>query len=90
LARQAAVLLYHVAKAHACIDGNKRIAAMLMFVFLELNGYAPYFPEGEVSTFTRFAADGDPAQRHAVVDDLTEWIANRIRRADPPLTGAVH
>ena len=36
---QAAAYLYHIAKNHPFIDGNKRTAFAAMDVFLQLNGY---------------------------------------------------
>jgi len=35
----AATYAYHLAQAHAFLDGNKRIAAAITEVFLETNGY---------------------------------------------------
>jgi death on curing protein len=39
IADQAAVYLYHLAKNHPFVDGNKRTAYAVMETFLELNGY---------------------------------------------------
>jgi death on curing protein len=36
---QAAAYLYHIAKNHPFVDGNKRTAYAVMETFLELNGY---------------------------------------------------
>ena len=36
---QAAAYLYHLAKNHAFVDGNKRIALATVNAFLKLNGY---------------------------------------------------
>lgn len=38
LAKLAATFAYHLSQAHAFIDGNKRIAAVVAEVFLKLNG----------------------------------------------------
>lgn len=35
----AAAYLFHIAKNHPFIDGNKRTAAMSAFTFLEMNGF---------------------------------------------------
>ena len=35
----AAAYLFHIAKDHPFVDGNKRTGAMAALVFLELNGY---------------------------------------------------
>jgi death on curing protein len=39
IADQAAAYLYHIAKNHPFVDGNKRTAYAVMETFLELNGY---------------------------------------------------
>jgi death-on-curing family protein len=90
LARQAAVLLYHVTKAHACFDGNKRIAIVLMLTFLELNGLRPIFGGLELVGLTLYAADSDPSDRTTVLDTLVGWIDARIDRTSPGQgTGAI-
>ncbi len=38
LAKLAATYAYHLSQAHAFLDGNKRIAAAVAGVFLEING----------------------------------------------------
>ncbi len=40
LASKAAALLESLARNHPFVDGNKRIAVLASFVFLELNGHA--------------------------------------------------
>jgi death-on-curing family protein len=79
LAAQAAVLLYHVAKAHACHDGNKRIAAALTLLFVRLNGQRMYIPDDELVALTFYAADSEPRNREGVLEQLTEWIQSRLR-----------
>ncbi len=39
LAAMAAAYLYHLAANHPFMDGNKRVAAMAAFVFLDVNGH---------------------------------------------------
>jgi death-on-curing protein len=39
IAEQAAAYLYHLAKNHAFVDGNKRVALGVSEAFLRLNGY---------------------------------------------------
>jgi death-on-curing protein len=38
LAEMAAAYLFHVAKNHPFVDGNKRVAALAAIVFLDTNG----------------------------------------------------
>ncbi|MGQ0615089.1 MAG: type II toxin-antitoxin system death-on-curing family toxin [Planctomycetaceae bacterium] len=40
LFEMAAVYLFHIAKNHAFVDGNKRVGAAAALVFLEMNGVA--------------------------------------------------
>lgn len=39
IAKLAATYAYHISQAHAFLDGNKRIAAAVAGVFLEINGF---------------------------------------------------
>lgn len=39
IAKLAATYAYHLSQAHAFLDGNKRIAAAVAGVFLEINGF---------------------------------------------------
>lgn len=46
-----------IVKNHPFIDGNKRVALMVMYVFLEINGYCLHAPEVEaVDALLRLAA----------------------------------
>lgn len=47
LYRLAADYVYSLGKAHALVDGNKRLAFMSALVFLELNGFRLNEPEDE-------------------------------------------
>lgn len=75
-----------MAKAHACLDGNKRIAAALMVLFVEWNGTRAFFPNNELVAFTELAAFSTPADREATMSQLTVWIEARIRQASPGRT----
>lgn len=48
IAKLAATYAYHVSQAHAFLDGNKRIAAAVTGVFLEINGLILNTSENEV------------------------------------------
>lgn len=80
------MLLYGLTKAHACIDGNKRIGATLMILFVELNGFRVFFPERELLAMSLMAADSHPADRSAVIDQIADWIEVRVQRAAAPKT----
>ena len=46
-----------IVKNHPFVDGNKRVALMVMYVFLEINGYRLDAPEVEaVDVMVRLAA----------------------------------
>lgn len=69
LQQKAARLGYGLAKNHAFLDGNKRIGAHVMLVFLALNGVELDYTQKELSDmFLRLAA-GDSS-----VEELAEWV----------------
>ena len=68
---KAARLGFGLARNHAFIDGNKRIAALSALVFLEANGIGIKCEEPEIfSLFMRLAAS------EVTFDDLVEWLKN--------------
>jgi death on curing protein len=65
----AAAYAYDLAKNHAFVDGNKRIAFMTMMVFLRKNGI-PFSPDPAQSTsIIRALAAGEVSE-----ESLTRWI----------------
>ena len=76
LATLAAAYGFGLAKNHAFVDGNKRIAFVAMYVFLGLNGFDLDAPEPEVVITMEGVAAG-------TVDEttLTDW----LRAAMTPL-----
>ena len=69
LADLAAEYGFGLAKNHAFLDGNKRIAFVAMNVFLILNGYETEAPEPAVVDTMIRVADG----RYSV-NDLADWL----------------
>ncbi|MBQ7156001.1 MAG: type II toxin-antitoxin system death-on-curing family toxin [Synergistaceae bacterium] len=68
---KAARLGFGLAQNHAFIDGNKRIAAHVMLVFLAANGIEMDCTESELSSlFLELAAS------EITFEELTEWIIN--------------
>lgn len=65
----AAAYGYGLVKAHAFIDGNKRVAFMAMYTFLGLNGYDLETSEAEAVGVMLDIIDGVFGE-----DDLTGWI----------------
>ena len=64
----AASYSFGLARNHAFIDGNKRIALTVAAVFLELNKYSLDAPEGEAVVVYKQLANGSLSE-----DMLAEW-----------------
>ncbi|MDE6608055.1 MAG: type II toxin-antitoxin system death-on-curing family toxin [Lachnospiraceae bacterium] len=58
---KAARLCYGLVKNHAMIDGNKRIGAHTMLVFLTVNGYELKYTQKELTDLILDVADGKNA-----------------------------
>lgn len=69
LPSKAARLCYGLVKNHAMIDGNKRLGAHVMFVFLALNGIELSYSQEELYTIILEVASGT-----ASYERLLEWI----------------
>lgn len=74
LALKAAALLQSLARNHALVDGNKRVAWLATVVFLDLNSYQPDLSDDEAFELVMEVAEG-------AVD--VEQIAHRLRIAPP-------
>lgn len=66
---KAARLCYGLVKNHAMLDGNKRIGAHTMLVFLVLNGYELEYTQKELSDLILDVADGKKEY-----EDILSWI----------------
>ncbi|WP_447602690.1 type II toxin-antitoxin system death-on-curing family toxin [Nitrospira sp. Nam80] len=66
---KAAAYLYHLAQNHPFHDGNKRVAVMAAYVFLDANGWALDVSPSELESVTRQVASGETKK-----DDLIEWM----------------
>lgn len=58
---KAAALMSSLARNHTPLDGNKRLAVVLTFVFLEINGYAVTLSQDETFDLAQGAAQGSLA-----------------------------
>lgn len=67
LALKAAALLHSLARNHALVDGNKRLAWTATVVFLDLNGHAP-----DVSHQDAFDLVMDASQGLVEVSEIAE------------------
>ncbi|MCM1430779.1 MAG: type II toxin-antitoxin system death-on-curing family toxin [Muribaculaceae bacterium] len=66
---KAAQLCFGLVKNHAMVDGNKRLGAHAMLVFLALNGYELLYSQAELSNIILAVADGE-----AGAEDILQWI----------------
>ena len=73
LARQAAVLFFRLARAHAFADGNKRVALVALLDLLERNGMRIAADDDQLYQFVIAAAD-DSSQ-----DEVMDWVAARMK-----------
>ena len=71
---KAASLLFGLARNHAFVDGNKRVAVLATLQFLNANGYdLDLSPIEEAYKTVVQVASGNLS-----VDDLTDWIRHRM------------
>ena len=73
VAKLAATYAFHLSQAHAFLDGNKRIAAAVAGVFLEINGYRLDATQNEVIELFLAIAAGEMS-REAVEEKFAAWI----------------
>ncbi|MDQ1600804.1 MAG: death on curing protein [Actinomycetota bacterium] len=59
LATKAAALLHSIARNHALVDGNKRLAWLAAVVFLDLNGLEPHLDDDQAFDLVMSVATGD-------------------------------
>ncbi len=66
---KAAQLCFGLVKNHAMIDGNKRLGAHVMLVFLTLNGYELAYNQNELSDIILALASGKVG-----AEEILQWI----------------
>lgn len=71
--QKAARLGFGLVSNHPFIDGNKRIAAHAMLIFLDLNGIEIQYTNDELSEIFLAIADN-----RAKYDDLLSWIIEHV------------
>ena len=76
LEQKAAALLHSLARNHALVDGNKRLALAATIAFLGLNGYRLTLTNDEAYTLVMEVASG-------LLDEVAD-IADRIRAGIAP------
>lgn len=67
--QKAARLGYGLIKNHAFVDGNKRIGAHVMLIFLEINGISLEYTQKEFYTMVLNVASGN-----LDTEEITKWI----------------
>jgi death on curing protein len=65
---KAAALLHSLARNHPLVDGNKRLAWLATYVFLEINGHPPFASQDDVFDLVMAVAAG-------TLDDLEKIAA---------------
>ena len=78
LHQAAAQYLVSLSRNHPFLDGNKRIAAACMLVFLDLNGIEPLFGSGELFEWTMEAAIG-AVKREQLAERLRKHSRKRLK-----------
>lgn len=73
LALQAAVLAHGIAESQTFIDGNKRLALVVMLTFLEVNGYRVEASDPELAGWILSLSAGTTATQ------LAELVRERLR-----------
>ena len=75
---KAAALMFGLARNHAFIDGNKRVAVLATLQFLNLNGHDLNLSPPEEAFKTAIGVAAGNISR----DDLTAWIRVRLEALD--------
>lgn len=76
MARLAASYIFGLAKNHAFVDGNKRVAFIAGGLFLRLNGWRLKAEQAEATLVILSVASGAMSE-----DELAEWIGRHIVQA---------
>lgn len=77
----AAAYAYHLTQAHAFVDGNKRVAAVVTEIFLEVNGVGLEATEDQLYELYMGVADGS-LSRDEIEERLRSWSVP-IGQGDP-------
>lgn len=72
---QAAAYLYHIAKNHPFIDGNKRTACAAMEIFLELNSYVLNLSDEEEIELVLQVAQGNMSK-----EELSAFLSRYLQQ----------
>lgn len=67
---KAAAYGYFIAESQAFVDGNKRVAAIAMLAFLDLNGYEFHQTDDQMEEMIRGVGDSKIVSQ----DQFTDWV----------------
>jgi death-on-curing protein len=70
---KAAALLHSLVRNHPLVDGNKRLAWLATFVFLDINGHAPIASQDSVFDLVMAVACGTPDDLEKITAQLASW-----------------
>lgn len=73
---KAAALLHSLARNHALVDGNKRLAWLATYVFLDVNGRRVTATNDEVIEFVLAVAAGELDDVAAIAARLRPWASD--------------
>jgi death on curing protein len=68
---KAAALLHSLARNHALVDGNKRLAWLPTYVFLEINGHPPTLSNDQVVELALAVAAGELTDVAVIAERLS-------------------
>lgn len=74
---KAAALLHSLVCNHALVDGNKRLAWLATYVFLDLNGHPPYASDDDVVELVLAVATGSLSDIEKIAERLAGWSAGQ-------------
>jgi death-on-curing protein len=75
---KAAILYYVLNKNHPFRNGNKRIAATSLLVFLLINGHWLSVANEALYEKTLYVAKSDRTEKDKIVAELKQWIKNNL------------
>lgn len=82
LSDKAAILYYSLNKNHPFKNGNKRIAAASLIIFLYINQYWLYVDQNELFERTLFVAKSKTSDKDVVMDNIVQWIKEHTITVD--------
>ncbi|MDD4074443.1 MAG: type II toxin-antitoxin system death-on-curing family toxin [Candidatus Pacebacteria bacterium] len=87
LIEKAAILFYGINKNHPFRNGNKRISAASLIVFLYINDMQITASKSEIVDMTLCVAKSPTNEMHQILDDIKLWIGKHIEplKANEPL-----